>query len=68
MTQGTSFVQREPVVQAVTTEYTCFSWIFLMKNDYLLSLKIILIPRRTQQTNICLKSTKDVLEQCVNYF
>ena len=35
---------------------------------YLLSLKIILLLRKPQQGNPSSKSTKDILEQGVNYF
>ena len=45
-----------------------FSTHFPRGIGYLLSLKTILIPRKTQQRNTCSKSTKDILEQGVNYF
>ena len=45
-----------------------FSTHFPSGIGYLLSLKALLIPRQAQQTNTCSKSTKDILEQGVNYF
>ena len=42
--------------------------IFPSEIGYLLSLKIILLLRKPQQGNPSSKSTKDILEQGVNYF
>ena len=44
-----------------------FSTHFSSGIGYLLSLTTILIPRKFQQTNTCSNSTKDILEQGVNY-
>ena len=52
----------------VIVEYRCFPCTFPSGTGYLLSLKTILIPRKAQKTNTCSKSTKDILEQGMNYF
>ena len=45
-----------------------FSTHFPSGIGYLLSLKTILIPKKTEQTNTCSKTTKYIIEQWVNYF
>ena len=47
-------------------DYRCFPRTFLV--IFVLFLKIILIPRQTQQINTYSKSIKYILEQGVNYF
>ena len=68
MTHPTLCVLWTHDVQEVITGYRYFLRILLVENLISLFFKNNTFLRRTQQTNTCSKSTKDILEQDVNYF